>query len=249
MPVSKPYRRNVRQFVDGMYRNGGNYGYIVHPKYANAPAQYVRAFLVLQKDLLQLFDYIEPSNTNLSCYSYRTHEILLRACIEVEANCTAILCENGYSRSGDWNMSDYKKINPSHHLSSYEIGIPVWHGEAALRRPFAAWASGGQLPWYRAYNETKHNRHDNFDQANFNHMLDAICGLVALLSSQFLHQEYSGRPGSLWIDVGNDGTESAIGGYFRIKFPNDWSPAERYDFDWKSMEDDPDPFSNIVFPP
>jgi hypothetical protein len=38
----------------------------MHPKFAVDPHHYVRAFLVLQKDLLELFDYIEPADKNLT---------------------------------------------------------------------------------------------------------------------------------------------------------------------------------------
>jgi hypothetical protein len=54
--------------------------------------------------------YVEPADKNLECYSYRIHALLLRACIELEANCKAILKENGYSKGGNWKIDDYKKI-------------------------------------------------------------------------------------------------------------------------------------------
>ena len=99
----------IMQIVDGQYSEGGKWEYIKHPKYANSPEQYIRAFLLLQKDLQLLFDYVEPSEINLTCYSYRIHELLLRACVEVEANCKAILLENGYQKDAEMNMTDYKK--------------------------------------------------------------------------------------------------------------------------------------------
>jgi hypothetical protein len=90
-------------------------------------------------------------------------------------------------------MSEYRKLNASHCLSSYQVRIPVWRGEKSERQPFAAWASGGNLPWYGAYNATKHDRHESFDQATFQHLTDAACGLVALLTAQFLHHESPGK--------------------------------------------------------
>ena len=83
---------------------------MLDPRYAQDPEHYVRAYLLLQKDLEELFDYVEPSDQNLNCYSYRTHELLLRACVEVEANCKAILLENGYPKPrDDMNRNDYIK--------------------------------------------------------------------------------------------------------------------------------------------
>jgi hypothetical protein len=183
MPVTKPFRRTCRQFVNGSYAEGGRSKYVRHPKYAKAPQQYVRAFMLIQKDLLELFGYVEPADVNLNCYSYRIHELHTRTCIEIEANCKAILSENGYIRNRDWNMNDYKKLNLTHRLSSYQIKLPLWYGNESPRRPFSAWAAGGPLPWYQAYNQTKHDRHENFEDANFENLLNAVSGLVALLSS------------------------------------------------------------------
>jgi hypothetical protein len=121
MPVSKPYRRTVRQFVDGHYAQDGKWRYIRHAKFAIEPEHYVRAFAILQKDILELFDFVEPADANLSCYSYRIHELFMRTCIEIEANFKAILTENEYGRSGDWNITDYRKTEPSHLLSGYVI--------------------------------------------------------------------------------------------------------------------------------
>ncbi|HWN09292.1 MAG TPA: hypothetical protein VNO50_08515, partial [Pyrinomonadaceae bacterium] len=143
MAVNKPYRRICRQFTNGSYAEGGRSQYIKHPKYAKSPEHYVRAFTLLLTDMQELFDYIEPSDENLCCYSYRVHELLLRACIEVEANCKAILTENGYTKSDDMTMKDYKKVNISHRLSSYEIKLPFWHGALSIRQPFLPWATGG----------------------------------------------------------------------------------------------------------
>lgn len=99
MGVKRPFRRTCRQFIDNSYANDGKSAYITHEKYAKSPEHYIRAFLLIQKDLHTLFDYIEPSDKNLKTYSYRIHELLLRTCVEIEANCKAILLENGYVKN------------------------------------------------------------------------------------------------------------------------------------------------------
>ena len=92
--------------MDGLYTESGRWQYMIHPRYAQSSVHYVRAFLLILKDLQELFDYVEPADKNLACYSYRIHSLLLRACVEAEAICRAVLKEDGYSRSGDWNMVD-----------------------------------------------------------------------------------------------------------------------------------------------
>lgn len=220
---------------------------MVHPKFAQSPEHYVRAFLILLKDLQELFDYVEPADKNLVCYSFRIHALLIRACVEVEANCKAILKENGYSRAGDWNMGDYKKIEKTHLLSAYKVKVPNWSGTRATRSPFSAWVSGGSLSWYQAYNTTKHDRHSQFEEATFEHLIDASCGLLVLLSAQFETNDFS--PGNTLLAVGgpDDGMQSGIGGYFRVRFPNNWPNDLRYDFDWQRLKSEPDPFQMIDY--
>jgi hypothetical protein len=224
MPITRPYRRNARPFTDtNSYSEGGGWRYIRHPKFAKSPEQYVRGFLLLQKDLLELFDYIEPADKNLQCYSYRIHEILLRACVEIEANCKAILLENAYCDTPV---------------------IPFWRGDLGTRAPFSSWKSNVQLRWYKAYNDTKHNRHAVFSNATFEHALDAICGLAVILSAQFFREDFGHTPDVLGLESADE-FDTAIGGYFRIRFPNNWEEEEKYSFVWENIKDEADPFLEI----
>lgn len=248
MSLARPYRRTCRQLVDGSYANSGNGRYVTHNRFAKDPEHYVRAFLLIQKDLRELFDYIEPADQNLLCYSYRLHELLLRACIEVEANCKAILLENGYQKAGDLRMKDYIKIEQSHRLSEYEIRIPAWSGDSGTRQPFAPWAKGSSLPWYQAYNATKHDRHAEFKLATFGTMLDAVCGCLVVLSSQFRDHDFSGQSDILVAEGPSDGMSDAIGGFFRVRFPQSWPTNERYGFDWQVLSQETDPFDEFPYP-
>src|SRR3977135_3676643 len=101
MSIAKPFKRTVRQLADGSYRHNGNGRYVRNSAFAVDGPHYLRGFEVLQRDILELFDYIEPSDINLPCYSFRTLELLGRICVEIEANCRAILAENGYARAID----------------------------------------------------------------------------------------------------------------------------------------------------
>lgn len=235
MGIKFPYKRTCRQFADGSYANDGKWHYLRHKDFASTPQQFIRAFFLIQKDLQTLFDYLEPSDKNLNSYSYRIHELFIRTCIEIEANCKAILLENGYIKSGDLNMNDYKKINISHRLSSYQIGLPQWRGDKQSREPFKNWANGGSLPWYSSYNAVKHDRSSQFEQASFDNLLEAVCGLVTILSAQFWQEDYIPSTGYRALEGSHDGLESAIGGFFRVKFPNDWPESERYSFSYNDI--------------
>lgn len=248
MTVNRPFRRTYRPFASGEYDERGNSYYVLHPMFARSPEHYIRAFLLIIKDLLELFDYIEPADVNINCYSYRIHALLIRACVEVEANCKAILIENNYRKPpGKLCMKDYQKINSTHHLSSYQVKVPYWNGNMDIRSPFSSWSERKPLPWYQAYNSSKHNRHSEFIKASFGNLIDACCGLLVILSSQFGTFDFSPSNISLSLDCPTEGMEFGIGGIFHVKFPDDFPSEERYDFDWEELKNEADPFQAIDY--
>ena len=107
------------------------------------------------------------------------------------------------------------------------------------------------LPWYQSYNSSKHDRHNQFVLANLDTVIDAICGLLVLLSAQFIDDRFTaasqfvgfGRYGAL----DNDGMTVAIGNFFRIKVP-EWPEEERYElFDWGELERSGEPFRRFDY--
>ncbi len=257
MSHSKPYHRNYRGFVTSPNSGYSQWAYIVDSEYAEAPEHYVRAFLFIQKDLQRLFEFIEPSDTNLATYSYRIHELLMRTCIETEANFKAILRENIFNpvdRKGRvrsekwWNIHDYRKIDTTHHLSAYKIHIPIWDGSMSVLEPFKQWAGAGELSWYQAYNQSKHDRQREFRQANLQNLLNAVAGLLTVLSAQFRTEEFA--PGACLLAAEGNSyytTEAALGGFFHIEFPTDWSEDEKYNFNWSELKKIGDRFQKIDY--
>jgi len=149
MPVTHPFFRTCRQHVGGSYADSGRAYYIRDPRYAKSPESYVRPFLLIQEDLRRIFEHIEPSDVNSECYSFRLYEIIIRSCIEIEANFKAILSENNYGSSPRqrWSMLDYKNLEPTHLLTGYRIQVPFWEGVGGVRSPFSSWAANEGLLW------------------------------------------------------------------------------------------------------
>jgi hypothetical protein len=220
--------------------------YVRHPDYAPDALHYLRAYTLLQDDLLKLFEYVEPADANESTYSFRCLELLLRACGEVESNCRVILDANGFVTPNQRLMEHYKKLNTTHHLASYSVRLPVWTGGRSVRQPFAAWQSGGTLPWFKAHHGGKHNRHAEFPSANLANVVDAVAAVVVLLAAQFLTDDFG--PMYWTSETGpGDGFEYAIGHYFQVKFPTDWAPAECYEFEWEAIQTEATPFRRLSF--
>ena len=257
MSIAKPYHRNHRGFVDGSNSGYSQWAYVVDRDYAQSPEHYVRAFLLIQSDLQRLFEFIEPADVNLDTFSYRIHELFMRSCIEVEANFKAILKENIFNpmdgrgsprQEKHWNIHDYKKVNTTHHLSAYKAHVPIWDGTRSVFEPFKEWAAAPELSWYQAYNKSKHDRRNEFKKANLRNLLNSVTGILILLSSQFGSEDFSTSSRSLGVTIDSYySTTPALGNFFHIDFPSDWTDAEKYDFDWSSLKRQPARFQKINY--
>lgn len=248
MGIPKPYKRIYRP-VNPILPNAGysSWAYIIDKDYCKSGHNYVRAFLLILEDLEKLFEYIEPSTESFNSFSFRIHELFMRTCIEIETNFKAILIENDYKPDKDrfdnpiYNIRVYKRVNYSHHLSEYEVGLPQWSTSELIKfKPFEAWAHDNQpLEWYQAYNMSKHDRQDNFGYANLSNLLQAVSGLLCLIHSQFRGENFSpsdwgiGAEGFDFYDM-----ESSTGGVFRIKEPSNWTEDELYDFNWSELKNE-----------
>src|SRR5205807_1565589 len=92
--------------------------------------------------LLRIFDYVEPADSNRNCFSHELYALLLRACTEFEANAKGILDANGYARTGNLNVRDYYLLNAATKLSEYIVSLPIWAGVDRTIKPFAEWSVG-----------------------------------------------------------------------------------------------------------
>jgi hypothetical protein len=184
----------------------------------------------------------------------------MRTCIKVEANFKAILEENTFTPppKRSLNITDYRRVDVTHHLSSYEVILPIWNGTSPTFKPFEPWrawrglpkANGIDLslPWYQAYNASKHDRQDEFKRANFENLVMGVAGLLVVISSQFRDRNFSAGGAVMGIK-GFDyhPLEAATGDLFRIKYLDDWLEEEKYDFDWMVLKNHNDRFEKINF--
>jgi hypothetical protein len=152
---------------------------------------------------------------------------------------------------------DYSLIEFTHKLSSYKVKFPVWRGDEHTKTPFANWSTYPDknwfsLGWYQAYNKSKHDRHLHFNKATFEMLLDAVSGLVVLLTAQFMDESYSPNSKSMEISGNysynfNPKMETAIGDYFRVQYPDNWCANEKYGFNWKDISKLDDPIDKIDY--
>lgn len=250
MGQPKPFHRVYRPVREQLPNAGySSWAYIIDPDYAKYPDHYVRALNIIQDDLRNIFEYIEPSPHCSGAYSYRTHALLMRTCIEIEANFKAILQENIFTVSPETrlNIGHFRKVDESHHLSSFKIMLPIWNDSPLVLQPFDTWLQYRGIPmppgvspaptWYKAYNESKHDRQTEFKQANLKNLIDAVAALVILVSAQFRGEEF-GAGGRVIAASGLDyhPMEPAIGNLFRIEYPTDWPDNDIYEFNWIDLK-------------
>jgi hypothetical protein len=222
------------------------YDYIRDIRYAGDRNELWRAYKLIEKDLLRLFEYVEPTDDNLETYSHRTYELILRAATEFETNCKRILEANGYQKNGNLNMSDYFKINAASKLHEYTVSLTVWSPAKKDLSPFGEWANEkNSLSWYQAYNLVKHDRNRNFPKASLENLLNCVAGLLAILFSQFCVVLGDSTSFSISDDWGIISQPDHI---FEVTPPTTWTESERYEFEWEKIKDEPNPFVKFEFP-
>lgn len=257
MPFSKPFHRNVRGMKLKPNSGYSGWAYIEDQDYAENAAHYTRALLLILDDLRSIFDYVEPSDEGRAAFSYRIHALLMRTCIEIEANFKAILEANTFSPQGrSASIREYRKVDATHHLSSYEAMLPMWNGVSPAITPFEPWRAlrgqvaphGAPLSWYQAYNASKHSRQQAFRQANLWTLIEAVAGLLIVVTAQFKTVTFDAGPNHLIAEANSyHPYEHSIGGLFVIRYPNDWTDDEIYDFNWSILRTETNRFDKIDY--
>lgn len=155
---------------------------------ANDKNSLALAYKLIEKDFLDIIEFVQPHDDNLNTYSHRIYELLLRTCTEFETNCKRILEANGYTMTNILNIKDYYKLNDILQLDFYKVDLKFWPSELKSIYPFKEWEIGHELTWYKAYNKVKHDRSEKFNEANLGVLIQAISGLISILFAQFGQQ-------------------------------------------------------------
>jgi hypothetical protein len=246
MGLPNPYFRICRPFVDMEYLRTIDSTYLLDSRYAPDRVDLIRGYHLLEKQLLRIFDYVEPADSNRACFSHELYVLLLRACTEFEANAKGILAANGYARAGNWNVTDYYLLNPATKLSEYIVSLPIWSGVDKTIKPFAEWSAGRSLSWYQHYNTVKHNRAAGFASASLENVVTAVAAVFVIVFSQF--NIFAFDPHHIVSShSSDDNVLSHDSSILHVKLPSTWTVDECYDFDWDTLEKGANPFRNYAF--
>ncbi len=148
-------------------------------------ADFSVSFRLIYRDMLDIFEYVEPTASHELVFSHRIRALLFRACAEFESLAREILVVRGSSKSRSQMKSvDYRTLAGPFRLSSFSGFVTLWRPVRRRCEPFAAWSdSTRSLPWYSDYHAAKHNRHEDFGRANLGAAVDAVSGLLVLLTT------------------------------------------------------------------
>lgn len=127
-----------------------------------------------EPSLNSIFNVIEPNEINKDTYGHKIRELLIISCTEVEYLLRKILTDNGYGIEQHLTTNDYVKVRPLLKLDEYRVKLK-FHPSMGSFSPFKDWNDKKptkSLDWYDAYNQTKHNRGENFYFANLNSTID-----------------------------------------------------------------------------
>ena len=242
--ITKPFYRIIRPMVS----SDVFCPYVLDNRFADDRSMLCRSYKILESDLKKIFEYIEPSEDNKATYSHRIYELFLRASTEFESNCKRILEVNGYVKSTNLNICDYRKIDKATKLSEYEVYIDIWRPQRLKIQPFLKWKNVNDysLSWYKEYNAVKHNRQTNFDKANINNLIQAVAAIYTILYSQFGVYSFNPYQQLNMVEENDYGAMFSGESIFSI-IPPIWSNNEKYNFEWNTLKEEASPFEMFNF--
>lgn len=140
---------------------------------------YWNYFLTLEADLEVLSRYVEFSKDNYATYSTEMVRILLAAGSEVDVVLKE-LCRKLEPTSRAENIEEYRRcvLRLQPEISSARVRLPR-HATAIV--PWENWRVDQTPDWWRSYNNVKHQRGENYREANLQQVIASVAGLFILL--------------------------------------------------------------------
>ena len=244
--IEKPYYRIYRPYKSLNY-TPDVYDYILDVRNCKNRRELIKYFYILEKEVIDILEYIELSEKNMEVYSLKIYKAFLSICTEIENNFKGILYYNGYDIGKNLNMkNDYFKLDKVLKLSDYKVKILLNDYESVIQ-PFKEWKNQSDyktIQWYKDYNDLKHNRSDNFEKAKLKNLIKSICALYIILYSQFY--EYSKVINESTVIMTEDGqmlVQDLIDIIDIVEKPI-WLEEEKYDFDWSKIKNSDKPYIN-----
>ena len=136
-------------------------------------------FLSLEDDILRVSRYIDFSTDNFSCYSIELARLFLSACSEVDVVAKQV-CRNINKKSKADTIGVYKREITGEYskIVSFEVQLKRF---GLKLNPWINWGGTKSPDWWSAHNDVKHRRHEKFQRASLENVLNSAGGLFVLL--------------------------------------------------------------------
>ena len=231
MSILKPYPK--------IYRNGPPFTLdpFFEDRKSKSGLNNLASYELLKNDLKLIFEFIEPCPENQAIFSHKIYELLLRACTEVESLCKQIFEANNKTAKNIIRFSDLESAMKlsSYSVNSYGFSYPEFY-------PFEKFKStvprDNRSPvWYKAYNNVKHNRLENFSDASLKNVIEAVGGVYVLLVASY----GLGFDHNLKMSYHHHHMEDTPTFFRAIKLPI-WEEPENYDYVWENLKTETEKF-------
>ncbi len=146
--------------------------------------------LALDADTAIVSRYVEFNPANYAAYSLELARLLMAAASEVDV-VAKLACRRVNPATTASNIDEYRlELVPARlNLPKYPIQINRFGLDL---EPWSSWCTGTHPDWWRAYNAVKHERHNEYAQANLKNALNAVGGLFVMLLYAFPDEAHDG---------------------------------------------------------
>lgn len=148
--------------------------------------------LAIERDLEVVARYVEFDERNFACFSIEIARVLLAAGAETDVVCRQI-CKTLNGSSNADNIHQYRQEITAAFPRMASFGVRVERFGLELK-PWDQWQQPDGVPfWWTAYNKIKHERRDEYHQANLHNALNAVAGLFVAVLHLYPQKAEQGR--------------------------------------------------------
>jgi hypothetical protein len=136
-------------------------------------------FITIESDFAKTTRYVEITPHNYGTFSIEYAKILLASSSEIDVICK-IFCRNIYPAQKCENINDYRNLIMKHYPRFCDNKIAL-DGYKIELLPWLDWKNNKNPPWWKSYNNVKHERNKYYHEANLENTIGSLAGLMSLL--------------------------------------------------------------------
>lgn len=172
---------------------------------------YWSVFKNLEKEVLELAQWVYIDDSQLSTYSVKIADLLMRSAVEIESLSKALYYKNGGTKPDDNNLHFDKDclrlLQDKFNIGSKVVQVSdvfqyCSKNENIILHPlYNSWIMG-KCDWKKAYQAIKHNRYNYLNKGNIKHLIRALASLF-ILNLYYADRNYSLGTDSRAISLDN----------------------------------------------